>query len=466
MATKQIDDERIKLLNEIDAGRGKYTLYWMQQSQRTELNHALEFAIQRANTNNDRLLVVFALTDDYPEANLRHYRFMLEGLQQVSAALGRRKIKFVLRIGSPVDVVNELSKSASEVVCDRGYLRHQVEWRDEIAKLSTVRVWQVESDAVVPVEIASDKREYAARTIRPKLNKAVDSYLKGLSTTAIEKDSTNLPVDGENLGDVAALLKKLSIDRSIEGVREFVGGISRAKAHLRQFIDNRLATYGNRRDLSNEQVSYLSPYLHFGQISPMEVALQIKAQTRDSEQAESFLEELIVRRELAINFVYYEKDYDSTTCLPDWATETLAQHEDDERDYQYTFSELDAAETHDPAWNAAMTEMKHRGYLHNHLRMYWGKKIIEWSNTTNHAYRTALELNNKYFLDGRDANSYANVLWLFGLHDRAHGEREVFGKVRYMSYDGLKRKCDLEEYIHNVSKAYGGTIAGRRDRDA
>lgn len=465
MVTQQIDDKRIKLLNETDPRSGKYTLYWMQQSQRTELNHALEFAVQRANANHDRLLVVFALTDDYPEANLRHYCFMLEGLQQVSAALDRRNIKFVLRTGSPPDVVNQLAKNASEVICDRGYLRHQVAWREEVAKSASTRVWQVESDVVVPVETASDKREYAARTIRSQLNKAADNFLEDLDTTAIEKHSTNLSMNGEDLSDVAALLDKLSVDRSVEPVPEFVGGTSRAKAHLRQFIENRLAAYGNRKDLINERVSYLSPYLHFGQISPVEVALQIKDLRRDSEQTESFLDELIVRRELAINFVHYEKEYDSTKCLPDWARETLERHEDDEREYQYTSSELEAAETHDPAWNAAMTEMKHRGYLHNHLRMYWGKKIIEWTNTTNHAYRTTLELNNKYFLDGRDANSYANVLWLFGLHDRAHGEREVFGKVRYMSYDGLRRKCDLEEYIQKVSESYGVTITGHHDDD-
>lgn len=466
MATNQIHDKRIKLLNEADPGSGTYTLYWMQQSQRTELNHALEFAIQRANLNGNRLLVVFAVTEDYPEANVRHYRFMLEGLQQVSDALGRRKIKFVLRIGRPPDVVIELATNASEIICDRGYLRHQVAWREEVAKAASTRVWQIESDVVVPVETASDKREYAARTIRSQLNKATDEFLEDLRTTAIEKDSVNLRKEGEDLTDLAPLMEKLSVDRSMESVSEFVGGASKAKAHLRQFMENRLPAYSNRKDLTNERVSYLSPYLHFGQISPIEVALRLKDEVRDSEQMEDFLDELTVRRELAINFVHYEKEYDSTTCLPDWAIKTLNDHEDDEREYLYTFTELEAAETHDPAWNAAMTEMKHRGYLHNHLRMYWGKKIIEWTNTTNHAYRTALDLNNRYFLDGRDANSYANVLWLFGLHDRAHGEREVFGKVRYMSYDGLKRKCHLEEYIQKVSESYGVAISGHHEQDA
>lgn len=460
MATQQIDDARIKCLNEADPRNGDYTLYWMQQSQRAALNHALEFAVQRANANANRLLVVFALTDKYPEANLRHFQFMLEGLQQVSAALDRRKIKFIVRLGNPPAVVNDLAKDASEVVCDRGYLRHQVNWRDEVAESVSARVWQVESDVVVPVAVASEKREYAARTIRSQLNEAAENYLVDLDTTAIDADSTNLPIGGADLSDLDAVLGNMCLDRVVEGSTEFVGGTSKAKAHLRQFIESRLSSYGDRKNLINERVSYLSPYLHFGQISPLQVALTIRSVSRDESQRESFLDELIVRRELAVNFVHYEKDYDSTRALPDWAAETLAQHEDDEREHQYTAAELEAAETHDSAWNAAMTEMKHRGYLHNHLRMYWGKKIIEWTNTTNHAYRTALELNNKYFLDGRDPNSYANVLWLFGLHDRAHGERDVFGKVRYMSSNGLKRKCDIEEYITSISDRYDVEIKG------
>ena len=388
---------------------------------------------------------------------------MLEGLQQVAKSLNRRKIKFVLLKGDPPKAISQLAKKASEVICDRGYLRHQVKWRDEVAKSAGTRVWQVECDVVVPVEVVSDKREFAARTIRSKLNDRVEKFLDDLDTTAIEKDSRGLSISGEDLSDINAFLKTTSVDRSVDASGEFVGGTSKAKVHLRQFIQDRLSSYGDRKDLIDEKVSYLSPYLHFGQISPVDVALEIKSASDDRKQQEGFLEELIVRRELAMNFVHYESDYDSTNALPDWAAETLKQHEDDEREHRYTATELEAAETHDPAWNAAMLQMKHRGYLHNHLRMYWGKKIIEWTNTTNHAYRTALTLNNKYFLDGRDANSYANILWLFGLHDRAHQERDIFGKVRYMSLGGLKRKCNLGQYIDNVSKQYDVEIKGREN---
>ena len=197
----------------------------------------------------------------------------------------------------------------------------------------------------------------------------------------------------------------------------------------------------------------MSPYLHFGQISPVEIALKINASksgTRDDKQA--FLEELMVRRELAVNFVYFESDYDSYKCLPGWAKETLEKHKNDPRPYQYTRNQLERAETHDAAWNAAMIEMRLTGYMHNYMRMYWGKKILEWTNTPAYAYSTALYLNNKYFIDGRDPNSYANVGWLFGLHDRPWKERPVFGKVRCMSADGLNRKFDIEAYIQRIKK--------------
>lgn len=461
MATAQICTSRVQPLNDKASGDGDWILYWMQQSQRAEMNHALEFAVQRANDKKLRLLVAFALTADYPEANRRHYRFMLEGLQQVADALARRKIKFVIQIGAPATVITKLAKRASEVICDRGYLRHQVEWREKVAKQAGCKVWQVESDVIVPVESASDKREYAARTLRSQINDRAEDYLFELRTTAIDKDSQNISTGGESLDDLDALMNKLKVDSTVLPTSEFTGGTSQAKAHLRKFIETGLKNYGNKVELLDEQVSHLSPYLHFGQISPLAIALEVKS-THNSkvEGKDEFLEELLVRRELAMNFVHYERNYDGLACLPDWARETLEQHEDDSREHHYTASELENAETHDPAWNAAMTEMKRRGYLHNHLRMYWGKKIIEWTNTSGHAYRTALQLNNKYFLDGRDPNSFTNVLWLFGLHDRAHAERGIFGKVRYMSLAGLRRKCDIEEYMRHIEKQYDTEIKG------
>src|SRR5262249_36098671 len=152
-------------------------------------------------------------------------------------------------------------------------------------------------------------------------------------------------------------------------------------------------------------------------------------------------------RELAMNFVYFREHYDRFECLPEWARQTLAKHRKDPRPHHYTARQLDAAETHDPYWNASMREMRHTGFMHNYMRMYWGKKILEWSREPEAAYETTLALNNRYFLDGRDPNSFGNVAWIFGQHDRPWGERPIFGTVRYMNAKGLERKCDIRAYV-------------------
>lgn len=460
MASTSIHDARLSVLNDSDCQSGGYVLYWMQQSQRAEWNHALEFAIQRANVLGKRLLVCFVLSDDDPDANLRHFHFLLQGLQQVEASLRQRRIRFAVQVGDPTLIVPKLGEDACEVIFDRGYLKHLVRWRQTIARSVSCRVWQVESDAIVPVEEASDHQEFAARTIRSQIHDAAKTFYSELQTTPLEKDSTTLSIHGEDLDAIDSLLNRLNIDRSVAPAGEFTGGTSHARSRLDHFLQNGLNTYRQEISLCDPHVSMLSPWLHFGQISPLAVALAIRSKrgTR-TESKEEYLEELLVRRELAINFVHYCTEYDSLKCLPDWAKETLKEHENDSRPYHYTATELEDAGTHDPAWNAAMLEMKQRGYLHNYMRMYWGKKIIEWTNTTAHAYRTILNLNNQYFLDGRDPNSFANVAWLFGLHDRAHQEREIFGKVRYLSDSGLKRKFDIDAWIRSVEQR--GQVAAR-----
>ncbi len=457
MATKEIQEERIQRLNAKDVRDGDYVLYWMQSSQRAEYNHALEYAVQRANELSQRLLAVFGLTDDYPEANLRHYTFMLEGLKEVQEALKRRGIKLVVRRGSPDEVALAAGEDASLIVTDRGYMRPQREWRKNVAGKAACQVVQVESDVVVPVELASDKAETAARTLRPKIHKHLDRFLADLDTTPVEKQSTNMQADGLDLSNLDSVLEGMYLDRSVEPLSHlYKGGTSQAKKMLDEFIRDRFGSYaGNRNQPQTNDVSHMSKYLHFGQISPVYIALEIQDANASEENTDSFLEELIVRRELPINFVYYTPDYDSYACLPGWARETLEGHKDDEREYVYTRRQLENAETHDEYWNAAMREMRYTGYMHNYMRMYWGKKILEWSNTPEYAYRTTLYLNNKHFLDGRDPNSFANVAWIFGVHDRGWTEREVFGKVRYMSAGGLKRKTKPEEYVEKVNGLVG-----------
>jgi deoxyribodipyrimidine photo-lyase len=454
VATRKVQEERVQNLNEEEVREGDYVLYWMQSSQRAEQNHALEYAAQRANRLDQRLLVVFGLTDDYPEANLRHYAFMLEGLKDAQEALTKRGIKMVVRKGSPEEVALEAGKDASLIVTDRGYMRRQREWREKVAAEAGCLVTQVESDVVVPVELASGKQEHAARTIRPKIGEYLEEFLVGLTPTKIQKHSIRMRADGQDLSDIQKVLDGMDLDLSVGALSHlYRGGTSEAKKMFRRFSKKSLGDYyANRNQPQTDYVSHMSKYLHFGHISPIWLVLEARKSDAKKVNIESFVEELVVRRELSINFVFYNEDYDSYSNLPGWAKKTLEEHKNDEREYTYTRKQLENSETHDDYWNAAMREMVYTGYMHNYMRMYWGKKILEWSNTPEHAYRTMLYLNNKYFLDGRDPNSFANVAWVFGQHDRGWAEREVYGKVRYMSSGGLERKAKPELYVEKVDK--------------
>ena len=446
------DPARVQVLNDdpVDAA-GRYVLYWMQQSQRAEFNPALEHAAALANELGKPLLVGFGLTDDYPEANERHYAFMLEGLRDVRAALRERGVKLVARRGPPPDVAAGLARDAAAVVCDRGYLRHQRRWREQVADQANCRVVQVEGDVVVPVEAASDKQESAARTLRPKLTRLWDRYLKPFATVDVQRPSLRLAVQGDvDVSDVDATLATLKVDRTVRRSARFTGGSRAGHALLEEFLTRRLHGYAERRsDPSVGGTSTLSAYLHFGQLSPLEVALKVRAARRGSDDDRAaYLEELLVRRELSVNFVHYCADYDTYDGVPAWARKTLADHGDDPRYHVYTTGQLEAAATHDRYWNAAQREMVLTGFMHNSMRMYWGKKVLEWTKSPRRAFEATLYLNNKYFLCGRDPNAYASVAWVFGLHDRPWGPRRpVFGTVRYMNDKGLERKFHIDAYV-------------------
>ena len=447
--------ERIKMLNGKPASSGAYVLYWMQQSQRATANPALELAISEANKLRLPLVVCFGLMADYPEANARHYTFMLQGLHDVREQLLRRGIAFVIKLGHPGRVALSLSADAALIVCDRGYLRHQKLWREKVAENADCAVIQVEGDVVVPVELASSKAEYGARTIRPKVLRHRDDFLTECLDREIDTSSLGIGLESDiDLGDVEAVVDSLNVDRSIAPVRRFVGGTREAKARLESFLADGLEGYADgRNEPSAWQCSFMSPYLHFGNISPVNLALAVKdASGAGRDDKASYLEELIVRRELAANFVHFQPNYDRFEALPSWARQTLQEHRSDKRDHVYTSAELERAETHDPFWNAAMREMVHTGFMHNYMRMYWGKKILEWSPDPETAFATTLCLNNRYFLDGRDPSSFTNVAWCFGLHDRAWAERSIFGKIRFMNAAGLQRKFDMERYLKAVDK--------------
>jgi deoxyribodipyrimidine photo-lyase len=430
---------------------GGFVLYWMQQSQRAEWNHALEYAVERANNLGLPVAVVFGLMDDYPDAKERHIAFMLQGLAEVFQTLEKRGIGAFLGHGHPAEVALKAGQKAALMVCDTGYLRHQAEWCAKVADEADCEVVEIESDVVVPVETAGDHAEYMARTLRPKIHRRLDEFLQPLEHAdavsspqfqGLEKFSRDVPDIG-----------KLKIDRSVGAVDCFKGGTTEAKRRLKNFIKNSLAVYDRHSNQpQTDDISMMSPYLHFGQISPLCIAREVLKSDAPEEAKDAFIEQLIVRRELAINFVWFTPDYDRLSCLPDWAKQTLKNHAGDKREYLYTRGELEQSQTHDPYWNAAMTEMRVTGFMHNYMRMYWGKKVLEWSPSPEEAFETLLAINNKYFIDGRDANSYAGVAWVFGKHDTAWPERPVFGKTRYMNAAGLKRKCKIDAYVEKVQR--------------
>jgi deoxyribodipyrimidine photo-lyase len=464
-----IHQERIKPLNTRARAGGAYVLYWMQSSVRAEYNHALEYAIREANDLRQPVIVYFGLTGEFPEANARHYCFLLEGLREVEAALRERGMRLVIRDEPPDDGVLRLARDASLVVVDRGYLPIQKAWRKRVADAAGCSLVQVESDVVVPVEEASPKEEYSAATIRPKIHRKLDDYLQPLETTALTVDSLGLELETLDLADVSKVVSSLPVDQTVGRVAGLTGGTEEAKRRLEEFLSHRLDRYHElRNDPTEDYLSQMSPYLHFGQISPLYVALQVSR--TDSPGRDAYLEELIVRRELSVNFVHYNEHHQTVEGLPDWCRKTLAEHERDPREYLYTVDEFEGAATHDPYWNAAQKEMVVGGKMHGYMRMYWGKKILEWTEGPEEALRVALYLNNKYELDGRDPNGFTGVAWCLGKHDRPWGERPIFGKVRYMSANGLRRKFDADGYVRKVealeARAAGTDYSSQSDIDA
>jgi deoxyribodipyrimidine photo-lyase len=444
-----IHPQRIQALNDAPVARGRFVLYWMQASVRATGNHALEHAIREANRLRQPVLAGFGLTADFPEANARHYTFLLEGLSDASRALARRGIPLVIRRGAPDEVAADLARGASLVVTDRGYLRVQREWRARAAARVSCPLVQVESDVVVPVETALGKEAYSAAVLRPRLQARLREFLVPLRATAVRHGPPARVPETLVLDDIPARVRELGVDASVPPVPGVRGGARAARARLESFLARGLARYAeDRNDPALAGQSGLSPYLHFGHISPLEIALAVGP--RRGAGARAFLEELIVRRELSVNFTHYHALYDRYECLPAWCRATLMQHARDPRPYRYSPEELEQGRTHDRYWNAAQMEMVLTGTMHGYLRMYWGKKLLEWTDRPEDAFALALRLNNRYQLDGRDPNGFAGVAWCFGKHDRPWAERPVFGLVRYMNARGLERKFDVEAYARRI----------------
>lgn len=427
--------------------------YWIHAAPRVRFNHALEYAIHLARTRRKKLFCFFVVDPEYPGATERHLRFLAEGLRDCLGSLSGRGISCAIYRGKPDEIAVDLSRHFSVLVTDRGYSRTHEQWYASLRERAVCPVYRVESNVVVPVETTSTKEEYSAATIRRKIASQRDRFLVPIVSTdyngGVETPptGTHIPIvsNRKDPMDRETFLSRLGLPAAPES--EFVGGESVARHRLTEFIHERIQRYETLRNVPDlDWGSHLSPYLHFGQISPVEIGLAAidhaaaEGGAETEHGTEAFLEELIVRRELAVNFVRYNEDYDSYNSLTRWARDTLAIHREDARSYTYTFNQLQNAETHDPYWNACQREMIERGVMHGYMRMYWGKKILEWTADPEEAYARAVALNDTWELDGRDPNGWAGVAWCFGKHDRPWAERPVFGTVRYMNDAGLRRK--------------------------
>ncbi len=434
--------QRVRKLSEGREGGGP-VVYWMSRDQRCRDNWALEFAREEASKRKAPLEVAFCLAPSFLQAAWRQYHFMLEGLRELEADLLRLNISFAVLAGDPPLVLNRhvRERDARLLVTDFDPLRPKQAWLEKALRSLPVPVFQVDAHNVVPCWVASDRREFSARTFRPRLQRLLPGFLDRFPTMRRHPFGR---LEGP-LIDWKKLEGGLRVDRSVGPVASFKPGEKAARRALRDFIENRLECYATRASRVEDGArSRLSPYLHFGQLSAQRVALEVSASGADAASCRAFLEELLVRKELSDNFCFHEPAYDSFYGLPPWGKRTLNEHRRDPRPYLYAADRLEKAGTHDPLWNAAQRMLAEEGYLHGHLRMYWAKKILEWSPSPEEAMETAVRLNDRYLLDGRDPNGYAGIAWsIGGLHDRPFRERPIFGKVRYMGFQGTSRKTGL-----------------------
>jgi deoxyribodipyrimidine photo-lyase len=447
---------RIRRRNDrpVDPG-GECVIYWMQRSQRAVDNPALNVAISAANAYRKPLYVLFCLDPNFPNANLRHFDFMLRGIEETAATLSKRYIGFVMRLASqtgPADLCRELGATA--LISDESHIRFGRRWRKEVAEEAPVAFFTVDGDVVVPTALFPDE-EHAARTIRPKIQGALDRFLVAEPELKVkvhvdrERKIEGLPVDTDRILDA------LPLDESVGPVDTFEPGTEAGMKRLADFVSKRLKAYPKTRNHPEKGLgtSRLSPYLHFGQLGPRAVALAVRSSKAGGEATQAFLEQLVVRRELAMNFVKHNDSYDRFDAIDDWAKKTLGEHRKDPRPHRYTKKQLESADTHDPLWNAAQKEMVLSGHTHGYARMYWVKKLLEWCGSPKTAYTWAVELNDRYQLDGRDPNGYANIAWgVGGKHDHPWPERPVFGKVRSMTYSSTSKKLDVDAYVRRVEK--------------
>lgn len=449
-------NERVVELNDKRTNtNGRYILYWMQMFKRTSYNHALVWAIRKANELKLPLVVYEGLKYYYPWASDRIHTFILEGVEEKRKEFERLGIRYIFYLqrveSSQKNTVEALAKDAALIVTDDYPCFIIPGHNRRIAERADIPVHAVDSNGVIPMS-KFDKEEYAAYTIRPKINRLLGNYLKPFTEESVEKGSVGLEVDSPETPVTSATIRNLvsecDIDHSVKPSRIYLGGTTNGRRRLKKFVEEILPDYDKARSKPDRDgSSRLSAYLHFGYLSPLEIALAVRDADAPQESKDAYLEELIVRRELSFNMTRHNPKYDSLEALPAWVHKTMREHANDERQYIYSLEQLEAGETHDELWNACQREMAETGEMHNYVRMLWGKNVIAWSRSYEEAFETLVHLNNKYCLDGRDPNSYAGILWCFGKHDRPWMERPVFGTIRYMTSGSTGKKFDSKKYI-------------------
>uniref|UniRef100_A0A182QNV4 Deoxyribodipyrimidine photo-lyase n=1 Tax=Anopheles farauti TaxID=69004 RepID=A0A182QNV4_9DIPT len=456
--------KRVRILSdakEIEEGKSG-VLYWMSRDVRVQDNWAILFAQKLALKNDLPLHVCFNLVPKFLDATIRHFKFMLQGLEEVAEECRKLNIQFHLLRGSAATNVPAFVKKhkIGGVVCDFSPLRVPMKWVDDVKNGLPMEVplCQVDAHNIVPVWVTSDKLEYAARTIRNKVNNNLPTYLTPFPPVVKHPFAASFEAEPINWTKV---LDTLEVDRSVDVVEWATPGYVGAVGTLQSFVEKRLPKFNDKRnDPTQNALSNLSPWFHFGQLSVQRAILAVKKYgNRHSASVASFCEEAIVRRELSDNFCFHNKNYDNLAGAYDWARKTLDDHRKDKRVYCYTREELETAHTHDDLWNAAQLQLVKEAKMHGFLRMYWAKKILEWTKTPEEALETAIYLNDRYSLDGRDPNGYVGCMWsIAGIHDQGWKEREIFGKIRYMNYDGCKRKFDVNAFVMR----YGGKVYRRK----
>lgn len=443
-----MNKKRVRVLNKIDSPTFSGPIvYWMSREIRFYDNWALVYAHRLSQKFDQPLKIVFSLRSDLDKhfGTRRMLDFMIVGLKEVESDARNLGIGFDFLISSPEKALPKYlsQEKASALITDFSPLSTPKRWKQSLIKELLIPIYEVDAHNIIPCWELSDKQEFAAYTIRPKVHKKLDEFLDEYPVLDRVKNKSESPrIDWKKIRNQVSVRESISSSKLKPGIKQ-------ANKVLDTFLESKLETYvSDRNNPAVDGLSNLSPYLHFGNISAQRVALEVSKWQGDKESKESFLEELIVRRELAENYCCYNPEYKSFSGFPDWAKKTLNQHRNDSREYQYSLEGFEQAKTHDSAWNAAQMEMVRTGKMHGYMRMYWAKKILEWARSPEEAQEIAIYLNDLYQLDGRDPNGYTGIAWsIGGVHDRAWFERPVYGKIRYMNYNGLKRKFDIDGYV-------------------